>query len=128
MSPTSATRFAQLSKTLEKPNSWLTGNKSPITALQHLVSPAEAQAASYFHCIIPSPEAINSECHINSDNVSARIFTAAWLRLAMAMEKEGAGTHRSDGRHLFPSVAQFLQPGESCREQGTLLLVCNAGR
>lgn len=87
ISLTTVTRFAHLSKTLEKPNSWLTGNKSPFTALQHLASPAEAQAASYFHCIMPFPEAINSECHISSNSIRARIFTTDWLRLGSAVEK-----------------------------------------
>lgn len=88
-----------MSETLERPNSWLNGNKSPFTALQHLVPPAEAQSCKLFPGIKPFPEAINSGCHINSHGVSSRIFTAAWLRLGM----EGPGIHWSDRRHLLLS-------------------------
>lgn len=90
-----------MSETLETPNSCLTGNKSPFTALQHLLPPAEAQSCKLFPGIKPSPEAINSGCHINSHGVNSRIFTAAWLRLGMAVEKEGPGMHWSDRRQNF---------------------------
>jgi len=87
MSYTTTIRLVNLSKTLEEPNNRLNGDKSPFTTIQHLVSPAEDQAAIYSHCKIPFPGAINSECHISNDSVRSRIFTTAWLRLGLVVEK-----------------------------------------